>query len=441
MSRGVQLWLFGSLAVAALAALAGCSHNFYSGEREAWRRDAEVSCLNSGAVKESPERVRIAAISGPGMCGADFPIQVSALGESGPLGYDDEPVRPPGAVPSSAMPQHWPVVQSSALPPPQAGPQSAMPQYGPPPAAAMPGRPSPTAPAQLGPMQATASQPGRPMSLYAPGVPDPSEDDAAFEPTPPQPYGGAPAARPNAPPGATYPPRSNYPPQPYTPRGPVPPGVEEHVPLGWPRDPAATASIGPVEVKPAATLACPIVSALDQWMTVAVQPAALRWFRVPVVEIKQISAYSCRGMNGNSNAHISEHAFGNALDIAEFVLADGHKITVQYGWRGSAEEQAFLHDVQLAACEEFSTVLAPGANIYHYNHIHVDLMRRGSGRRICQPAAIPGEVVAERVRAQYASQHYGDPATTGSIAKRIKRALGYSGEDDDRLPLAVPGED
>ena len=86
MSRGVQLWLFGSLAVAALAALAGCSHNFYSGEREAWRRDAEVSCLNSGAVKESPERVRIAAISGPGMCGADFPIQVSALGESGPLG-------------------------------------------------------------------------------------------------------------------------------------------------------------------------------------------------------------------------------------------------------------------------------------------------------------------------------------------------------------------
>ena len=132
MSRGVQFWLFGSLAVAALAALAGCSHNFYSGERETWRRDAEVSCLNSGAVKDSPERVRISAISGPGMCGADFPIRVSALGESAPLSYDDEPVRPPGALPSSGVPQHWPVVQSSTLPPPQAGPQSAMPQYGPP---------------------------------------------------------------------------------------------------------------------------------------------------------------------------------------------------------------------------------------------------------------------------------------------------------------------
>ena len=128
----------------------------------------------------------------------------------------------------------------------------------------------------------------------------------------------------------------------------------------------------------------------------AVQPAALRWFRQPVVEIKQISAYSCRGMNGNPNAHISEHAFGNALDVAEFALADGHKISVQYGWHGTPEEQGFLHDVQLAACQEFTTVLAPGANVYHYNHIHVDLMRHASGRHICQPAAIPGEVVAER---------------------------------------------
>ena len=452
MLRGVQLWLFGSLAAAALAALAGCSHNFYSGERETWRREAEATCINSGTVKESPERVRISAISGPGMCGADFPIRVSALGDSGPLGYDDEPVRPPGSLPSSGAPQHWPVVQSSALPPPQSvtpqygsqqygSQQYGSQQYGSQNTAAMPSRPSPAPPAQLGPMQATASAPGRPMSLYPPGVPDPGEDDAAFEPAPPQPYGGAPGPRSSGPPAGTYQPR-DYPPPTYTPRAPTPPpAVEEHVPLGWPRNPPVTASIGPVEVKPAATLACPIVAALDQWITTAVQPAAQRWFRVPVVEIKQISAYSCRGMNGNPYAHISEHAFGNAFDIAEFVLADGHKVTVQYGWRGSPEEQGFLHDVQLAACNEFSTVLAPGANVYHYNHIHVDLMRRGSGRRICQPEAIPGEVVAERARAQYAAHRDGDWGVTGSIKKRIKRALGYSAEDDDKLPVAVPGED
>jgi hypothetical protein len=422
MSRGVQLSLFGSLVAAVLIAVAGCSHNFYGGEREAWRGDAEVACVNSGAVKDGPGRMRISAITGPGICGADFPIRISALGESGPLGYDDEPLRPPGAVPDGTAPKHWPLVQSNALPPPQAAPA--------------PVRPLPAGPVQSTPLRATSSQPGRPMSLYAPGVPEPGEDDAAFEPTPPQPYGApgsrlAPAPLPAGPPPPIYTPRAQS----------GPPGVEEHVPLGWPRDSTVTASVGPVEVKPAATLACPIVSALDQWIAAAVQPAALHWFRQPVVEIKQISAYSCRGMNGNPNAHISEHAFGNALDIAEFVLADGHKITVQYGWRGAPEEQGFLHDVQLAACQEFTTVLAPGANIYHYNHIHVDLMRRSSGRRICEPSAIPGEVVAERARGRYATQHYGDPGSTGSIKKAIKRALGYAGEDDDRLPLAVPGDD
>ena len=433
MSRGVQLSLLGSIAAAILIAVAGCSHNFYGGEREAWRHDAEVACLNSGAVKDGPDRVRVTTISGPGICGADFPIRVTALGESGPLGYDDEPLRPPGAIPDGSMPQHWPVVQ----------PAYGQPAYGSP--QPMPaGQPSPSPPAQLGamrngtqpppPAQATATPMGRPMSLYAPGISDPEEDDAAFEPAPPQRYT---PSRPNAPPLASPP--ASYPTPAYPP--PTAPGAGQHVPLGPPRGPAVTAAMGPVQIQPAATLACPIVSALDQWISVAVQPAALRWFRQPVVEIKQISAYSCRGMNGDPNAHISEHAFGNALDVAEFVLADGHKITVQYGWHGSPEEQGFLHDVQLAACDEFSTVLAPGANIYHYNHIHVDLMRRASGRRICQPAAIPGEVVAERVRARYAAQHNGDPGTTGSIKKTIKRALGFSSEDEDRLPIAVPGED
>lgn len=140
MSRGVQSSLLGAVVVAALTALAGCSHYFNVGEREAWRHDAEVSCLNTGAVKDTPQRVRISAISGPGMCGADFPIRVSALGESGPLGYDDEALRPPGAIPDGAMPQHWPI-QSNALPPPSATPQYSPQPYGTPP------RPSYAAPA------------------------------------------------------------------------------------------------------------------------------------------------------------------------------------------------------------------------------------------------------------------------------------------------------
>jgi hypothetical protein len=431
MTRGVRWTLFSSAVLVALLALAGCSH-YMMAEREPWRRDAELSCLNSGGVKESPARVRISSIDGPGACGISYPLRVSALGDNGPLGYSDEPLIPPGSIPNTSspngtMPRHWPIAQPSTI---QSNPlpalQSTTSPYGaPPPQTYAPPRPqtysSPPPQTYSQPPVATPGQPqygapqlGAPLSLRAPGIPEPIEQDI------------------DAPPDvSSYPP--NYAPgSPASELAPLPP-------LGPPRDPLVTASAGPVEVKPPATLACPIVSALDQWISAAVQPAAQHWFRQSVVEIKQISAYSCRGMNGDPNAHISEHAFGNALDIAEFTLADGHKVSVQYGWHGTPEEQGFLHDVQSAACDQFTTVLAPGANVYHYNHIHVDLMRHYNSRHICEPAAISGEVAFERARAHYAAQH-GNPGVTGSIGSQVHHNS-YAGEDDDRMPAAIPGDD
>jgi hypothetical protein len=90
-------------------------------------------------------------------------------------------------------------------------------------------------------------------------------------------------------------------------------------------------------------------------------------------------------MNGQPGAAISEHAFGNALDIAAFRFADGREVEFKTGWKGRPEERGFLRAVHAAACERFSTVLAPGSNIYHYDHIHVDLARRASGRAVCEP--------------------------------------------------------
>jgi hypothetical protein len=76
------------------------------------------------------------------------------------------------------------------------------------------------------------------------------------------------------------------------------------------------------------------------------------------------------------------------------------------------EEQGFLRDVQAAACQQFTTVLAPGSNVYHYDHIHVDLMRRASRRLICQPAAVSGEEVAARAGQRNASR---ETSVTGSL--------------------------
>jgi hypothetical protein len=377
MTRGFRLCLIGSVV---LVALAGCGRGFFQvKEREAWRHEAEVQCLKSGSVKESSALVRISPIEGPGMCGADFPLKVAALGEGTTLGFAE--VRPPGAIPNSpgAAQPRWPVVAPR--------PAAPMPQ---------------TYAAPLPPREAVAAQAGAPLSIIPPGADMAAPGD--FEPPP--------YRSPEAAPVASYP--ANYPSSPA-------PGTL--VPLGPARGPQVTGSIGPVAVTPAATLACPIVSALDQWIAATVQPAALRWFGQPVVEIKQISAYSCRGMNGQAGAPISEHAFGNALDIAAFTLADGRKVVVQNGWNGLPEEQGFLHDVQGGACEEFTTVLAPGSNSFHYNHIHVDLMRRASRRQICQPKAIPGEVAAARAgqrNGPYARR--GDPGVTGSIGKKVAKA-------------------
>jgi Extensin-like protein C-terminus len=396
MTHGVRLYLVGSLV---LVSLAGCGRGFFqSEEREPWRAEAEIACLKSGAVKESADLVRIDPIAGPGVCGAEFPLKVAALGESNPIGFADDDLRPPASV-GGGQPR-WPGSQPPPRPAPY--PESAVRQPG------------------------YGAAGNGPISLSAPGV-APDEDDIELPPE------GAPgsqprygAAPPNDPPqnypqprAPIYSERPGYAPQPATP-----------LPRLGPANGDLTAALGPVAVKPAATLACPIVSVLDRWLADSVQPAALRWFGSRVVEIKQISAYSCRGMNGNSRAHISEHAFGNALDIAAFTLADGRHISVEHGWKGMAEEQGFLRDVQGAACQHFNTVLAPGSNVYHYNHIHVDLMRRAHRPVICEPAAVSGAEIAARVsqRNPYASR---DSGVTGSIGKTSGRRGSHDEDDED----------
>ena len=93
------------------------------------------------------------------------------------------------------------------------------------------------------------------------------------------------------------------------------------------------------------------------------------------------------------------------------------------------EEQGFLRDVQASACREFTTVLAPGSNVYHYNHIHVDLMRRARRPIICQPAAMSGEEVAARASGR---NPYG--AIARAVGDGIARQGGVAaaqGDDED----------
>jgi hypothetical protein len=140
-------------------------------------------------------------------------------------------------------------------------------------------------------------------------------------------------------------------------------------------------------LKPEATLTCPMVAWVDDWINTSVQPAALAWFGQPVKEIRSGGSYNCRRRNHQPGARLSEHAFGNALDIMAFVLADGNVITVKGGWRGTEAERGFLRDALHSACDKFRTVLGPGSDAFHYDHFHIDLARHDAkgSRRYCRP--------------------------------------------------------
>lgn len=128
-------------------------------------------------------------------------------------------------------------------------------------------------------------------------------------------------------------------------------------------------------------MTCPLAAAFAAWAQHAVAPAARVYFKSEVVKIETMGTYACRNVNGASSGQLSEHAFGNAVDVSAFVLKDGRRITVLSGWNGKDDERAFLRRLHESACKRFGTVLGPNYNAAHTNHLHFDMgksMKDGS---------------------------------------------------------------
>ena len=128
-----------------------------------------------------------------------------------------------------------------------------------------------------------------------------------------------------------------------------------------------------VQVTPSATLNCAVTKATADWMREAVLEAAERELGSRPARIVNASSYACRS-RGHRGGRLSEHAFGNALDIRAFVLEDGRRIDVEHHPKGSAEAR-FLASVRASACQYFTTVLGPGFNRAHADHLHLDIAR------------------------------------------------------------------
>ena len=92
---------------------------------------------------------------------------------------------------------------------------------------------------------------------------------------------------------------------------------------------------GTVSVDKAVTIDCPMIPALEGWLADVVQPYAQARFGAPVVGLEAFGAYSCRSVDNIAGAQWSEHAFGNAIDVSGFRLADGREISIVRDWKRS----------------------------------------------------------------------------------------------------------
>lgn len=135
-----------------------------------------------------------------------------------------------------------------------------------------------------------------------------------------------------------------------------------------------------IGLAPGAELNCQMAEAAARFAADVVQPAAKAEFGADLKAISQESAFVCRPRHGTRK--LSEHAFGNALDIASFTLSDGRKIEV--GPVPPEKDGKFLNAVRKAACGPFKTVLGPGADADHSLHFHLDLEPRRHGGTFCQ---------------------------------------------------------
>jgi hypothetical protein len=134
-----------------------------------------------------------------------------------------------------------------------------------------------------------------------------------------------------------------------------------------------------VSVKPAAILRCKMATAIAEWVRSDIAPLA-QSLGSTISDLDNFDSFECRGRNRVVGATLSEHGRANALDVRAFGLANGKSISLTDRTVPRDVRETVLHSV----CARFSTVLGPGSDWYHEDHIHLDLMERRNNYRICQ---------------------------------------------------------
>jgi hypothetical protein len=164
-----------------------------------------------------------------------------------------------------------------------------------------------------------------------------------------------------------------------------------------------------VSVRPAAILRCAMASAIADWIRTDMAPLAAR-LGSAISDLDNFDSFECRGRNRATGGRLSEHGYANALDVRGVKLANGQSISLTDRTVSREVRESVLH----SACARFSTVLGPGSDGYHEDHIHLDLIERRNNYKICQwnvleplpqiapllPAPRPGEAPPRELAAK-----------------------------------------
>jgi hypothetical protein len=136
-----------------------------------------------------------------------------------------------------------------------------------------------------------------------------------------------------------------------------------------------------------AIVRCTFAEAIVQWVREDVAPA-VRPLGAPLRSLDNYAAYDCRGRNRIVGAKLSEHGKANAIDVRSVKLANGTLV----GLTDPNVGKDLRLGLRKSTCARFTTVLGPGSDGYHEDHVHVDLAERTGGHRMCQwDVREPGE--------------------------------------------------
>ncbi|HZD61944.1 MAG TPA: extensin family protein [Xanthobacteraceae bacterium] len=148
-----------------------------------------------------------------------------------------------------------------------------------------------------------------------------------------------------------------------------------------------------VALTPPAIVRCTFAEAIVQWVREDLAPA-VRPLGAPLRSLDNYAAYDCRGRNRIVGAKLSEHGKANAIDVRSVKLANG----IVVGLTDPQVGKDLRLGLRKSTCARFTTVLGPGSDGYHEDHVHVDLAERHGGHRMCQwDVREPGEEPAAAV--------------------------------------------